>query len=199
MWHAAPTCPHCGRLVGGEGEPQALELRFQKAEREQGAMYRRMLVWGAPMVAAVAIFVPLLHLGVVIVIPLVVALHLVLVRVILVRPTQRLLRPLRRLLNRWTIRFAFLWIGLPGYGAMTVPVLGVAVGTGAFVVLTTIAHASTSLSLQRERAGQPLSGWEKAVPVVLGVLTVVLLLVLTGLAALFGWTVAAIAGRMQPS
>lgn len=199
MWHAAPECPHCGRPVGGEGEPQALELRFQKAEREQGAMYRRMLAWGVPITAAVASVVPLLHIGAVIVIPLVVAVHLVLVRVMFVRRAQRLLRPMRRLLNRWTNRFAYLWIGLPGYGAMTVPVLGIALGTGTFVVLTTIAHVSTVLSLQRERSGQPLSSWEKVVPVVLAVLTVVLLLVLIGLALLFGWTVAAIAERMQAS
>lgn len=199
MRHAAPECPHCGRLVGGEGEPQALELRYQKAESEQGAMYRRMLAWGAPTTAVVAIIVPLFHLGAVIIIPLVVAVHLVLVRVMLVRRAQRLLGPMRRLLNRWTNRFAYLWIGLPGYGAMTVPVLGVVVGTGTFVVLTTIAHVSTILSLQRQRSGQPLSVWEKSVPVVLAVLTMVLLLVLIGLAALFGWTVAAIAERMQVS
>ena len=185
--------------MDGDGEPQALELRFQMAEREQGAMYRRMLTWGAPVTAAVAIVVPLFHLGVVIAIPIVVAVHLVLVRVILVRRAQRLLGSVRRLLNRWTIRFAFLWIGLPGYGAMAVPIFGIAVGTGTFVVLTTIAHVSTVVSLQRERSRQPLSGWEKVVPLGLAVLTVVVLLVFLGLAAIFGWTVAAIAERMQAS
>lgn len=185
--------------MGGEGEPQALDLRFQRVEHEQGATYRRMLAWGAPITAVVAVVVPLFHLGAVILVPLMVAVHLVLVRLLLVREAQRLLGPVRRLLNRWTNRFAFLWIGLPGYGAMTVPILGIAVGTGTFVVLTTIAHVSMMVSLQRERQGLPLAGWEKAIPVILAVLTVVLLLIVIGMAGLFGWTVAAIAQRMQSS
>ncbi len=162
-------------------------------------MFRRLLAWGAPIIAVVALVVPLLHVGAVIVIPVVLLIHLVVVRVVLVRDAQRLFGPVRRLLNRWTNRFAFLWIGLPGYGAMTVPVLGVVVGTGTFVVLTTIAHLSTAVGLQRERSGQPLSGWEKAVPIALAIVTVVMLVVLIGVAVLFGWTVAAIAERMQAS
>jgi hypothetical protein len=186
-------------VVGGESEPKALELRFQKVESEQGATFRRLLVWGVPIVAGVALVTPLLHVGAIIAIPFVVMVHLVVVRVFLVRDAQRLLGPVRRLLNRWTHRFAFLWIGIPGYGAMTVPVLGVVAGAGAFVVLTTIAHLSTAVGLQKERSGQPLSPWEKAVPVALAVATVVILAVLIGLTVLFGWTVAAIAGRMQAS
>ncbi len=146
-----------------------------------------------------AVFVPLLHVGAVVAIPLVVLVHLVVVRLVLVRDAQRLFGPVRRLLNRWTIRFAFLWFGLPGYGAMTVPVLGIVLGAGTFVVLTTIAHVSTLAALQRERSGQPLSRWERVVPVVLAALTLVALLVLIGAAVLFGWTVAAIAGKMQAS
>jgi hypothetical protein len=183
--------------VGGEGEPKALEQRFEKVEREQGANWRRLLAWGAPSVAAAAIVVPLLHVGAVLVIPLVLLVHLVVVRLLLVRDAQRLFGPVRRLLNRWTIRLAFLWIGLPGYGVMTVPVLGVALGAGTFVVLTTIAHVATLAALQRERSRQPLSRAEKAVPVALAVLTVVMLLIVIGVAVLFGWTVAAIAEQMQ--
>ena len=174
-------------------------MRFERVERDQDSTYRRLLAWGAPSVAAVAIFVPLLHVGAVFAIPVVILVHLVVVRLALVRDAQRLLGPVRRLLNRWTIRFAFLWLGLPGYGAMTVPVLGIVLGAGTFVVLTTIAHVSTLAALQRERSGQPLSRWEKVVPVALAVLTVVTLLVLIGVAVLFGWTVAAIAGKMQAS
>lgn len=82
---------------------------------------------------------------------------------------------------------------------MIVPFVGVILGTGTFVVLTTIAHVSTVLSLQRERSGQPLSRLEKAVPLILAMVTVVLLLVVIGMAVLFGWTVAAIAERMRAS
>lgn len=185
--------------MGGEGEPKALDLRFQRVEHEQGATYLRMLAWGVPITAALAVLVPLFHFGGIILVPLMVAVHLLLVRLVLVRQAQRLLGPVRRLLNRWTNRLAFLWIGLPGYGAMMVPVVGIAVGAGTFVVLTTIAHVSTVVSLQRERSGHALNGWEKAVPVILAVVTVALLLVLIGMAVVFGWTVTAIAERMQAS
>ena len=158
-----------------------------------------MLAWGAPVTAAVAIVVPIFHFGAVILIPLMVVIHLLLVRLLLVRQAQRLMGSVRRLLNRWTTRFAFLWIGLPGYGAMAVPIVGVVLGTGTFVVLTTIAHVSTIVSLQRERSGQPLTRWEKALPVILALLTAALILVVVGLAMLFGWTVTAIVERMQGS
>lgn len=192
-----PECPHCGRLVGGEGEPQARDLRFEMVERAQGAMYRRLLAWGVPAIAVLAVFVPLLHVGAVFVIPFVVVAHLIGVRFLLVRDAQRLFGPVRRMLSRWMIRLAYLWVGLPGYGAMTVPFIGVVLGAGTFLVLTTIAHVSTLVGLQRERAGEPLSGWEKAVPVALAVLTVAVLVAAVALAVIFGWTVAAIAERMQ--
>ena len=192
-----PECPHCGRLVGGEGEPQARDLRFEMVERAQGAMYRRLLAWGVPAIAVLAVFVPLLHVGAVFVIPFVVVAHLIGVRFLLVRDAQRLFGPVRRMLSRWMIRLAYLWVGLPGYGAMTVPFIGVVLGAGTFLVLTTIAHVSTLVGLQRERAGEPLSGWEKALPVALAVLTVAVLVAAVALAVIFGWTVAAIAERMQ--
>jgi len=190
-------CPHCGRETGADSEPKALDLRFEKVEQAQGAMYRRILTWGVPGVAAVAIFVPLLHVGAVVLVPFVVVAHLVVVRFLLVRDAQRLFGPVRRILNRWMIRFAYLWIGLPGYGAMAVPLVGIALGAGTFVVLTMIAHVSTAVGLQRERSGEPLSTWEKAVPAVLAVATVLMLVAAIGLAVVFGWTVAAIAEKMQ--
>lgn len=160
-------------------------------------MYRRLLAWGVPAIAVLAVFVPLLHVGAVFVIPFVVVAHLIGVRFLLVRDAQRLFGPVRRMLSRWMIRLAYLWVGLPGYGAMTVPFIGVVLGAGTFLVLTTIAHVSTLVGLQRERAGEPLSGWEKAVPVALAVLTVAVLVAAVALAVIFGWTVAAIAERMQ--
>jgi hypothetical protein len=159
--------------------------------------FRRLLGWGAAAAAAVALLTPLLHALAVVVVPLTVAVHLVVVRVFLVRDAQRLMAPMRRVLNRWLLRFSFLWIGLPGYGAMTVPVAGVVLGVGTFVVLTTVAHVVTRLGLERERAGRPLAGWEKAAPAALAVLTVTALLVMIGLAVLLGWSVAAIVDRMQ--
>ena len=160
------------------------------------AAYRRLLTWGVPTVAVIAIAMPFIHLGALAVVPLLIAVHLVTVRVVLVRDAQRLLGPMRRMLNRWLARFGFLWIGLPGYGAMTVPVVGVVLGAGTFVLLTSIVHVSTTVSLNRERTGQDLAPWEKLVPVVLAVISIGLILLAIGLAALFGWSVMAIMERM---
>ena len=139
----------------------------------------------------------MIHFGALAVVPLLVGVHLVVARLVLVRDAQRLLGPVRRLLNRWLARFAFLWIGLPGYGSMTVPVLGIVVGVGTFVVLTSLVHVSTVWSLQRERKGRELAAWEKVVPIVLAVLTVGFLVVALVLTLLFGWSVMAIVERMQ--
>jgi hypothetical protein len=183
--------------VGESGEPQARELRFKKVEAAQTTAYRQLLMWGTPAAAVIAIVMPFFHIGALAVVPLLVAVHLVVVRVGLVREGQRLLRPMRRFLNRWLTRFVFLWIGLPGYGAMTVPVVGLFLGAGTFALLTTIVHVSTAVSLERERSAKDLARWEKVVPIVLAVVSVGLILLLVGLAALFGWSVMAIVERMQ--
>ena len=151
------TCPHCERPLGEIGEPQALDLRFKKVEVAQAKAYRQLLMWGTPSAAVVALVMPFVHIGALAVVPLLVAVHLVIVRVWLVRDAQRLLRPMRRFLNRWLTRFAFLWIGLPGYGAMTVPVVGLFIGAGTFALLTTTVHVATAVSLERERSAKELA------------------------------------------
>jgi hypothetical protein len=195
--HTSPECPHCGSPLGKEGEPKALELRFEKVEAAQSAAFRRLLAYGAPIVAVIAIAMPFVHIGALAVVPLLIAVHLVVVRIVLVRDAQRLLGPMRRLLNRWMARFAFLWIGLPGYGAMTVPVVGLVLGVGTFAILTSVVHVSTAVSLDRERSNKELAPWEKSVPMVLAVISIGLILLAIGFAALFGWSVMAIADRMQ--
>jgi hypothetical protein len=192
-----PECPFCERPLGEEGEPQALALRCDKVEAAQADGFRRMLAWGVPIAAAIGIVMPFMHVGALAVVPLLTAVHLVIVRVVLVRDAQRLLRPVRRLLNRWLARFAFLWVGLPGYGAMTAPVVGVVIGAGTFALLTTVVHVSTLVSLQRERSGQELALWEKLVPAVLAVLSVTLLVLMICVAIIFGWSVMALVDRMQ--
>jgi len=195
---AAPSeCPHCGRPLGEEGEPKARELRFDRVEAAQTARFRRMLAWGAPITALIAVAMPVAHVAALAVVPLLVAVHLVLVRMVLVRDTQRLLGPVRRLLNRWLARFSFLWIGIPGYGAMVVPIIGVLVGVGTFTVLTSLVHVSSMVSLQRERSGKKLARWEKLVPIVLAVLSIGFVVIVISIAVLFGWSIVAIANRMQ--
>lgn len=190
-------CPHCGRALGEEGEHLARQVRFQRVEADQTATFRRMLAWGAPIVAVISIAMPLVHFGALAVVPLLVGIHLVVTRVVLVRDAQRLLRPVRKFLNRWLARFAFLWIGLPGYGSMTVPLAGIVLGVGTFVLLTSVVNVSTLVGLERERAGKDLAVWEKLVPTVLAVLTVALLLVGSALALLFGWSAVTIMDRIQ--
>ncbi len=192
-----PECPHCGSTLGKDGEPKALELRFEKVEAAQSAAFRRLLAYGAPIVAVIAVAMPFVHIGALAVVPLLVAVHLVIVRIVLVRGAQRLLGPVRRLLNRWMARFAFLWIGLPGYGAMTVPVVGLVLGVGTFAILTSVVHVSTSVSLERERSNKELAPWEKLVPIVMAVISIGLILLAIGVAALFGWSVMAIVESMQ--
>jgi hypothetical protein len=166
-------------------------------EAAQNAAFRRMLGWGSAAAAVIALVTPLLHAFAVVAVPLTVASHLVAVRVLLVRDAQKLMGPLRRWLNRWLTRFAFLWIGLPGYGAMTAPLVGVVVGTGTFCLLTSLAHVSTSIGLQRERSASPLAWWEKAVPAALAIVTVLALLTVIALAALLGWSVMAIVESLR--
>jgi hypothetical protein len=174
-----------------------LELRYARVEVAQAAAYRRLLTWGAPVVAVIALVMPFVHVGALAVVPLLTAVHLVITRVVVVREAQRLLRPVRRVLNRWLSRFAFLWIGLPGYGAMTVPFAGVVFGVGTFALLTSIVHLSTAVSLERERSGKELARWEKLLPTVLAVLSVGLILLVIVAAVLFGWSVMAIVERLR--
>jgi hypothetical protein len=192
-----PACPHCERPLGEDGEPQARELRFKKVKAAQANAFSRLLMWGTPAAAVIAIVMPFVHIGALAVVPLLVAVHLVIVRVGLVRDAQRLLRPIRRFLNRWLTRLAFVWIGLPGYGAMTVPVVGLFLGAGTFALLTTIVHVSTAVSLDRERSQKDLARWEKLVPFVLAIFSIGLVLLAIALATLFGWSVMAIVERMQ--
>ena len=178
--------------MGDDAEPKALDLRFEGVEAVQRTNFRLLLIWGVPITAVIAIAMPFVHLGAVAVVPLLVGVHLVVVRIMLARRAQRLLRPVRRLLGRWLSRFVFLWIGVPGYGSMTVPVVGVLTGVATFVVLTAIVQGSTQWSVARERADRPLAWWEMAIPVVLAVLTLGLLAALAVIAAALGWSLAAL-------
>ncbi|MFV2071885.1 MAG: hypothetical protein ACC742_04435 [Thermoanaerobaculales bacterium] len=189
---AEPFCPHCGRSLGEDAELKALDLRFQTVEAVQCSNFKALLMWGVPVTAVIAVAMPFVHLGAVAVVPLLVALHLAVARITLARRAQRLLRPVRRLLGRWLSRFAFLWIGIPGYGSMTVPVVGVLTGVATFVALTSIVQLSTQWSVVRERAGRPLVWWETAIPVVLGVLSLGLLAALAAIAVALGWSLAAL-------
>ncbi|MEJ2188119.1 MAG: hypothetical protein P8Y93_01660 [Acidobacteriota bacterium] len=190
-------CPLCGRSLGEEAGLQARSLRFRVVEAAQRENFRRMLIWGLPAVAILAVVTPFLHFAAVAAVPLVIGTHLAVARIVLARPAKPLLGPMRRLLLRWLARFTFLWVGIPGYGSMTVPVFGVVTGTATFAALTSIVYLSTLHGLRRERAGRPLARWEKVVPIALAVLTVGFLLAAVGLGLLLGWSVTALVDSMR--
>jgi hypothetical protein len=189
----AERCPHCDRpLAAADAELRPIDVRYPQVEAVQQAHFRQVLGWGAGVVAVVALAVPAIHLVAVVAVPLVLVAHMVVLRVYLIREARRLLGPTRRMFTRWMCRFSFLWLGLPGYGLMVVPVAGVVAGVVTFAALTGLGHRYTLWSLRQERDRAPLQLWEKLLLAAFAVLTVVLLLVVTVGALLLGWGVAAL-------
>jgi hypothetical protein len=135
---------------------------------------------------------PLLHAGSALVVPLMVVVHLIVVRVYLVRQARQLLGRKRKVFTRWIARLSFLWLGIPGYGVSVVPIAGIAVAVLSFAGLTTLVHGYTAWSLKREHDRQRLALWEQLLLAGLVLLTLAALVLLVGLAVLLGWSVAAL-------
>ena len=193
------SCPHCDRpLEGPEGEPRELDLRYERIEASQQARVLEVLKWGVPSIAVLAVAVSLLHVGGVLLSPLVTLVHLVVLRVYVLRDARRYLGPARRLFTRWAARFAFLWLGLPGYAAMAVPIAGVVSGVVTFVVLTEIVHVYTAWSLSREHSRQAPMAWETVAMATLATVTlaVILGIVIGGVA--LGWSVVTLVDWLRP-
>ena len=190
----ARECPHCGRsLVDESGrELRDIDLRYDRVVERQQALYRQMLAAGVPTVAAVALVLPLLHVGAVAMAPLLVVVHLVAVRVWLLRDAFRLLGARRRRFLRWLTRLGFLWFGVLGYGAAAIPLVGVLAAVLTFVVLTTAVHAYAGWSVEQEWRRQGLARWERILLRVLVVATLLVLALLAVLAAAVGWSAAAL-------
>ena len=136
-----------------------------------------------------AVAASLIHVGVVVLAPLVAVIHLVFLRVYVVREARRYLGPTRRLFTRWAARFAFLWLGLPGYAAMAVPLAGIVSGVATFVVLTEVVHVYTAWSLARERSRQPMLAWETGLMATLATITIVVIAGIVIGGAAVGWSV----------
>ena len=184
------TCPHCDRpLDGPDGEPRELDLRYEAIEARQRARVQEVLQWGVPAVAVLAVTVSLIHVGGVLLAPLVALVHIVVLRVYVVGEARRYLGPTRRLFTRWAARFAFLWLGLPGYATMAAPLAGIVGGVATFVVLTEVVHVYTAWSLARERSRQPMLAWETVVMATLATVTVVVILAVIIGGAAVGWSV----------
>ncbi len=193
-----PSCPHCERpLTGPEGEPSELDLRYQQIEVRQWARVREVLKWGVPAVAVIAVAASLLHIGGVLLAPIVAVVHLVVLRVYLVREARSYLGPTRRFFTRWTARFGFLWLGLPGYASMAVPLAGIIGGVGTFVVLTEAVHVYTEWSLAREWSQQPLLAWEKILMATLATITIAAIAVIILGGVVVGWSAATVIGWLR--
>jgi hypothetical protein len=193
------VCPHCDHpLTGPAGEPRELDLRFEQIEARQRARVQEVLQWGVPAVAVVAVAASLMHIGGVFLAPFVAVAHLVTLRVYVVRGARQYLGSTRRLFTRWAARFVFLWLGLPGYAAMAVPLAGIISGVVTFVVLTEIVHVYTGWSLVRERAGQPMLAWESVLLVTIAVVTVLVIIVAVVGAVVLGWTAMTLVNWILP-
>jgi hypothetical protein len=190
------SCPHCGRaLIDDAGrELRAIDVRYQRVEDAQCERYRRFLMIGAPVVAVTALAMPLLHLGAVAMAPIIAVVHLITARLYLTGESMRLVGGTRRRFNRWLARFAFLWFGIPGYAATVTPVLGAVVATATFAGLTSAVHFYARWSFAQEHDRQSLMGWEKTLLTVLAVATIVGLVLILALAAVLGWSAAAVIG-----
>jgi hypothetical protein len=173
-------------------ELRPVDLRYDMVEEAQCRRFRTLQKVGGPVVAALSAVMPLLHAAALVAAPLAALSHLMVIRFALVRDANRLLGPTRRGFNRWFARFAFLWIGLPGYALTMTPVAGILFGAGTFLGLNTAIHGYARWSLRRERLRQPLTGWEKLLLTSLAVATVLVGAVLIGVTALLGWSVAAL-------
>jgi hypothetical protein len=173
-------------------ELRSIDLRYQGVEETQCERFRTLQMVGGPVVAIISAAMPLLHAAALFVAPLLAVAHLLILRLVLVRDANRLLEPARRRFNRWLARFAFLWIGLPGYALTATPLAGIVFGAGTYLLLNTAIHGYARWSLRREHLRQPLATWETLLLVTLAVATLLLALVLIGVTALLGWSVAAL-------
>ena len=186
----ASSCPHCERpLDGPDGEPRELDLRYEAIEARQRARVQEVLQWGVPAVAVLAVTASLIHIGGVLLAPLVAVVHLVVLRIYVLREARQYLGPTRRLFTRWTARFAFLWLGLPGYAVMAIPLAGIVGGVATFVVLTEVVHVYTAWSLARERSRQPLLAWETVLMASLATITIVVIVGIVIGGVVVGWSV----------
>jgi len=131
----------------------------------------------------------MIHIGGALLAPLVALVHLIVLRIYVVREARRYLGPTRRLFTRWAARFAFLWLGLPGYASMAVPLAGIVGGVATFVVLTEIVHVYTAWSLARENSRLPMRAWETVVMATLAAITIVVIVGIAIGGVVVGWSV----------
>lgn len=188
------TCPRCGRSLTDEnGRPiRRIDVWYETCVERQRRTFWKIVLWGTPIALAITAAVPLLHLAILspALIPFVVVVHMIVVRLFLIRNAYKVLSRRRKVFVRWLTRFSFLWLGVPGYGLTSIPIVGIVAGGSTFVALTSLTHAYTAWSLSRDRERLPLTWPEKAILTAAIVLTLVVFVFLIMLLAGLGLTVA---------
>jgi hypothetical protein len=179
---ADAPCPECGRALQQDGIAlRPVDVAAQEVLAQQDEQLRPFLVAGALAAFTLAIGMQLVHAAAVLA-PAVAVVHLLAVRLALIRGSYMLLGPTRRRFNRWILRLSTLWVGVPGFALGATPVIGLAAPPAVFAGLTLLAHHYTRSSVERERQRLPLLVWEKIVLGVLAASTVALLVLMLALA-----------------
>lgn len=197
------ACPHCGRPLRSEqGEPlRPVDVRCDGVTARQRRLVRPVLWAGAGTAAVVGLLAPLLHAGFTpaLVVPALLAAHMIVIRMVLVREAWGLLGPRRRFFARWLLRLSFLWAGVPGYGLSLVPGLGVVAAPATFLGLSALSHFYVLWSLREEKERRPFRFWEKLALCLLGAATVAVLAAAVILSLLLGWGIHALWGWVHPA
>lgn len=182
---APSCCPACARpLVLDGAAVRPVDVRHDDVAGEQRQRFLRFLQVGLPATLLLGLLLQPIHAFAAAAAPVLAAVHLVLVRVLLIRRGYLLLGPSRRRFNRWLVRLCFLWLGLPGWGLASVPVLGALAPPVTFGALSSLAHFYTLSGLGRERRRLPLQLWEKLALALLALATVAALVLAMVLASL---------------
>ncbi len=186
------TCPHCDSELRNDGgqELRSIDLRYQEVEADQQRRLRSVLIYGSVVVGAITLVLPLLHIGAALVTPLIVVAHMLALRIYLLRRSHQLLGRTRQFFIRWISRFAFLWIGIPGYGLGAIPLVGILIAVMTFAGLTLALHNYSLWSLHQEYRRDPLAKWEKLVLLILAIVTALAIFALIIATLLVGFSAA---------
>lgn len=197
--HIAETCPHCGKpLVDESGtELRPIDLRYERLGKELDRRLGVMLIRGTPIVLGLGLLLPLIHAAALVLLPAMALTHLILIRLYLQGVGRAYYGMARSFISRWITRLVFLWIGGPLYGLAILPILGGVISACCFAGLSWLVVHYEKRNLLREKERLPPAVWERALLIMLGILTLMLLLLLFTLAVLLGFSVQALVAWLQ--
>lgn len=200
-WCLEPTdrgvasCASCGNALRDAAgrELRPVDVRWSKVEAEQWERFRITMLAGTPAVAIIALVAPAMPVIGTLVAAILVAGHLVVLRLVVLGHVMPMLGGRRRMLCRWVSRLAVLWVGVPGYGVALVPLAGAAAAAATFAGVTAFVYWYGLRSLYRERDRAKPPAWETAIVLALVAVTLIVLVALVALAVLLGWSLLGLA------